>query len=120
MRFLCLIHTAPADVAAIDAATHRQIVADHFAFDAGLEADGTMIVSEALEEPEHSLVIRRRTEGTVVTDGPFSEAKEHIGGFYLIEAADLAAAVEIASGIPSLAHSSVEVRPVRTLTLEDC
>ncbi len=118
MRFVCFIHTNPSDIAAISAADHRRIVADHFAFDEGITASGHHIVSEALEEPERAMTIRRSAKGITVHDGPFAESREHIGGFYLLEAEDLEDAIRIASGIPSLQHSAVEVRPVRTLALD--
>lgn len=117
MRFVCFIHTNPADIGAISEADHRRIVSEHFAFDAAITASGHHIVSEALDEPEHAVTIRRSANGPVVHDGPFAESREHIGGFYLLEAATLNEAIDIASRIPSLQHSSIEIRPVRTLTL---
>ena len=49
---------------------------------------------------------------TLTTDGPFAETKEALGGFYLFEADDLDAAIEIAARIPAAAHGAVEVRPL--------
>jgi hypothetical protein len=51
----------------------------------------------------------------ITTDGPFAETKEQLGGFYLVEAADLDEAIEIASRIPSAPFGSIEVRPVRPM-----
>ena len=51
----------------------------------------------------------------MLTDGPFAETKEQLAGFYLIDAADLNEAIDIAAGIPPARHGSIEVRPVRTL-----
>jgi hypothetical protein len=51
-----------------------------------------------------------------VTDGPFAETKEQLGGFYLIEARDLNEAIQVASKIPSARTGSIEVRPVKELT----
>ena len=119
MRFVCFIYTAPADIDVISEAEHRRIVAEHVAFDAAITASGHHVVSEALQDPEFSVTIRRSAGGPVVTDGPFTESREHIGGFYLLEADDLDEAIKIASGIPSLQHSAVEIRPVRTLTLDE-
>jgi len=48
----------------------------------------------------------------VVTDGPFAETKEQLGGFYLVEAKDLDEAIAIAARIPSVRHGSIEVRPI--------
>ncbi|KQW31088.1 hypothetical protein ASE36_02030 [Rhizobium sp. Root274] len=118
MRFVCFIHTDPQDIAAISDDNHRRIVAEHFAFDEAITATGHHIASEALEDPHRSVSIRRSANGATVSDGPFAEAREHIGGFYLLEAGSLDEAIRIASGIPSLQHSSVEIRPVRTLVLD--
>ncbi|PYB76853.1 YciI family protein [Rhizobium wuzhouense] len=118
MRFVCFIHTDPQDIAEISDADHRRIVAEHFAFDEAITATGHHIVSEALEDPDRSVTIRRSAKGVTVSVGPFTEAREHIGGFYLLEAASLDEAIRIASRIPSLQHSSVEIRPVRTLVLD--
>lgn len=118
MRFVCFIHTAPADIDAISEAEHRRIVAEHFSFDAAITASGHHVASEAMEEPEFSVTIRRSAHGPVVTDGPFTESREHIEGFYLLEAMDPEEAIKIASGIPPLQHSALEIRPVRTLALD--
>ena len=63
--------------------------------------------------------VRRTGRNTVVTDGPFSETKEVIGGFFMIEAADLAEAVEIAKRCPHLANGYVEVRQVMPVGGDD-
>ena len=58
------------------------------------------------------MTVRVRNGKTTTTDGPFAETKEHIGGFYVIEARDLNEAVQIASRIPGARYGCVEVRPV--------
>jgi hypothetical protein len=117
MKFLCLIyHSADID----DTLTDREIyelVAEHFAYDEGLEQDGTLIVSEALERQDKAVVIRPRDQTLSVTDGPFLETKEYLAGFYLVDAVDMTAAIEIARRIPSARYGAVEIRPIRTLTL---
>lgn len=73
---------------------------------------GSLIHGAALEPPETATTIRRNGSGGFsVTDGPFAESKETLGGYYLIEAADLDEALTIAKEIP--AGVAVEVRPVR-------
>lgn len=73
---------------------------------------GSLLNGAALEPPETATTIRRDGAGGFsVTDGPFAESKETLGGYYLIEAADLDEALEIAKEIP--AGVAVEVRPVR-------
>ncbi|MGO4104740.1 YciI family protein [Leifsonia sp. YAF41] len=73
---------------------------------------GSLLNGAALEPPETATTVRRDGSGGFsVTDGPFAESKETLGGYYLIEAADLDEALEIAKEIP--AGVAVEVRPVR-------
>ena len=58
-----------------------------------------------------------RNGKTVVTDGPFAETKEQLGGFYLVEAKDLDEAISIAAKIPGAKHGSIEVRPIRKMEM---
>ncbi|MBB3608859.1 YciI family protein [Rhizobium sp. BK602] len=119
MRFLCMIHTSIDVDGTLSSGEMDSLVAEHFAYDDGLRRDGTLILSDALELPDKAIVIRPRGTTLTVTDGPFVETKEHLAGFYLIEAADMAAATEIARRIPSARHGAVEIRPIRLLTLPD-
>jgi len=86
------------------------------AYDQSLRKSGRCLASEALQ-PVHTAATVRVRDGKVhITDGPFTEAKECLAGFYLIEAADLNDAVQIAAQIPPARVGSIEVRPVRELT----
>ena len=117
MRFLCLIYM-PADLD--DILTRSQgdrLIADHFEYDEDLRRGGTMIWSDALEAPDKAIVIRPRGSTPSTTDGPFIETKEHLAGFYVVEAADMAEATEIARRIPSAKYGAIEIRPIRILTL---
>lgn len=117
MRFLCLIYTTVDVDGRLTPNEMNHLIAEHFIFDEGLRRDGTMIVSDALALRDKSIVIRPDGDTFSVTDGPFAETKEHLAGFYLIEAPDLEEAVGIAKRIPSARYGAVEIRPVRILTL---
>ncbi|TWB20257.1 hypothetical protein FBZ99_1011049 [Rhizobium sp. ERR 1071] len=117
MRFLCLIYTTVDVDGRLTPNEMNHLLAEHFIFDEGLRRDGTMIVSDALALRDKSIVIRPDGDTFSVTDGPFAETKEHLAGFYLIEAPDLEEAVGIAKRIPSARYGAVEIRPVRILTL---
>ncbi len=67
---------------------------------------------EALHDTTTATTVRIRDEELVVTDGPFAETKEQLGGFYLVEAPDLDRAIAIAGKIPGAKYGSIEVRPV--------
>jgi hypothetical protein len=73
-----------------------------------------MIVAQALQPPTSAVTVRVRSGETSVTDGPFAETKEAIGGFILIEAKDLNEAIRIAAGIPLAKLGAIEVRPIHS------
>jgi hypothetical protein len=77
-----------------------------------LQAAGVLRAGDALHGPESATTVRERDGQTQFTDGPFAETKETLGGYYLIECADLDTALGHAARIPSVGYGSVEVRPV--------
>ncbi len=80
-----------------------------------LRKSGHLIMAEPLESVQTALTVRVRNGRTSVTDGPFVETKEQIGGFFLIHARDLNEAIQVASRFPSARFGSLEVGPVREL-----
>ena len=89
----------------------QQIFKDVDAFNAKV-AD-IMVFGCGLETPDTATVVRGH-EGTVVmTDGPFAEAKEHIGGFWILKAPDLDAALKLGAEASAACHGAVEVRPIQ-------
>ncbi|WP_454848803.1 YciI family protein [Rhizobium binxianense] len=117
MRYLCLIYNSADSDGTLTQAETDEIVKAHFDFDEGLRADGTLIHADALEFPDRATVLRVRDNMLSATDGPYVETKEHLAGFYVIEAPDMDGAKRIAGAIPSARVGAVEVRPVRMLTL---
>lgn len=82
-----------------------------------MAAAGVRLFVGGLELPRRAKSLRRGANGKVqVTDGPYAETKEHVGGFILIEAADMDEAVGIAAGVPVGQYGSIEVRPVMELS----
>lgn len=85
-----------------------------------LEADmkeaGSFLFGGALTDPESATVVRSGGDSMVMTDGPYAEAKEHIGGFYIIEADDLDAALAWAARVVDCVHAPIEVRPFRQMS----
>ena len=67
---------------------------------------------EALHPTSAATTVRVRDGKTITTDGPYAETKEALGGFYLIEAANLDEAIEAAARIPGALHGAIEVRPI--------
>src|SRR5687767_5315233 len=77
-----------------------------------LQKSGHLIVAEPLEPVQTAMTVQVRNGKVSVTDGPFAETKEQIGGFFLINARDLNEAIQVASRIPGTRFGSVEVRPI--------
>ena len=81
--------------------------------EAEMEASGTFVFGGALHGPDAATVVRVSDGGLVMTDGPFVEAKEHIAGFYIINADDLDAALAWARKVVDAISHPIEVRPFR-------
>jgi hypothetical protein len=81
----------------------------------GLQKRGKLLAAEPLEAVETATSVRVRNGQVTITDGPFAETKEALAGFYLVDAADLDEAIQIASTIPPAREGTIEVRPVREL-----
>ncbi|MEO6926421.1 MAG: YciI family protein [Rhodanobacter sp.] len=82
-----------------------------------LRAQGQLLDSQQLEAPATARTVRVREGRTSVVDGPFAETKEYLGGFNLIEAADMDEAVLVASSLPWAHTGAIEIRPVRDIKL---
>jgi hypothetical protein len=118
MKYLCLIYLNEKEMEAMPADDMNSLNARHLDFNNGLRKNGKWIEAEALEPADMTACVRVRNGKVSTTDGPFTEAKEHVGGFYLIEARDLSEATEIASRIPSASIGTIEVRPTRKLIVD--
>ena len=77
-----------------------------------MKSGGAWLFSARLHEPETATVVRMSNGQVLTTDGPFAEAKEHLGGFYIIEAPDLDAALRWATKVSATIHAPIEVRPI--------
>ncbi|MEU4117157.1 YciI family protein [Kitasatospora sp. NPDC028055] len=114
MKFLISLHINPAVLDALTDEEKAAIGAGHGAFIEELKASGELIVTQALVDPSQAAVVTVRDGQPVVTDGPFLEAKEFLGGFYLLDCEDKERAIELAARIPDAAIEGlgVEVRQV--------
>ena len=111
MKFACLVYIDDAKMAALTPAEGQKLTDDTIESDWQLRRDGRLILAQPLLEP-HSAVTMRTDGNTVsATDGPFAETKEHLGGFYIIEAADMDEARRIVATDPILEYGCIEIRP---------
>ena len=114
MKFLLVLHNNPALISALGTEEQQKLMAGHEAFIAATQASGELVVTQALGDPSQSAVVRVRNGVPVVSDGPYVEAKEFLGGYYLIDVSDRERALELAAQIPdaSIEGMGVEVRPI--------
>ncbi len=82
----------------------------------GTELAGAIKGGHALQPTTAATTVRVRDGKRMTTDGPFAETKEQLGGYYLVEAADLDAAIAMAAKIPGGRYGSIEVRPIMTFS----
>ncbi len=99
---------------AADHALRERVIADFNAFDEAVRARGEIVAGDALDRPETARTVRPGV-GRPVTDGPFAETVEQLGGFYLIDVPDHATAVKVAALLPR--EYTVEVRPALEVVL---
>jgi hypothetical protein len=121
VKYVILIYSNPESReiwANIPADQRRTGLEVYEALNAELEASGELIVTEALVEPASAKRVSVSEGRTVTSDGPFPEAKELLGGFYLIDCDSEERAVEVAARIPEAQLGLVELRPVMG-SLED-
>jgi hypothetical protein len=111
MKFLCLIcaENVMEDMPADDAAQHYD---EYAAFTADLRRSGQLVDCNRLLPTDAAVTVRVRNGNVATTDGPYAETKEHFGGYYLIDAPSMDAAIGIAARIPGASRGCVEVRPV--------
>jgi hypothetical protein len=112
MQYLLLIYI-PTEPPA-EPATHAQWMD----YSRQLAASGAMVAGDALQGVDTATTVRVRDDETLVTDGPFAETKEMLGGYYLIDVPDLDSALGWAARIPIVGYGSVEVRPVMSFDRE--
>ena len=115
MKFLCLVYEEEKMLGAMPGKEMQELVKAHLDYNDVLRKSGNFLAADALESVRVATTLRMRNGKLSITDGPFAETKEQLTGFYLIEAADLDDAIEIASNIPSVRTGCIEVRPIRPL-----
>ena len=113
MQYLLLIHDDEQSWPSLSEEEQRAVIEEYLALSAELRERGAYVGANRLAPTSTASTVRVRDGQEVVTDGPFAETKEQLGGFYMINAKDLNDAIQVASRIPGAKSGSVEVRPVR-------
>ncbi|MBN9233449.1 MULTISPECIES: YciI family protein [Phyllobacteriaceae] len=112
MQYILLIHADETAFAKMTPEMVGLMTEPYQAYNAALAKAGAMVAGERLQPSHASTTVRIRDGKTEVLDGPFAVTKEQLGGFYLIEAPDLDAALAWAARCPAASHGTVEVRPI--------
>ena len=110
MQYMLLIYNAEGQK--LSPEEQGKLFQEYMAFTQGIVKDGKFKAGDPLEPTSTATTVRVRNAKTLTTDGPFAETKEQVGGYFVIEAADLDAAIEAAAKLPGAAVGSIEVRPI--------
>jgi hypothetical protein len=112
MKYILLIHDDEQAWGKLSEAERGQIYSEYGQFGQQIKASGQYIGGSQLQPTSTATSVRVRNGKRVVTDGPFAETREQLGGYYLIEAKDLDDAISVAARIPSARMGTIEVRPL--------
>jgi hypothetical protein len=112
MQYLLMLYSNEAGWSKLTPAEQEQGVAAYRAYTEALTKSGVLLGSNRLQPTATATTVRIADGKSHVLDGPYAETKEQLGGYYLIEAADLDAAIAWAARCPGAGHGTVEVRPV--------
>jgi hypothetical protein len=119
MQYACLIYLDESKFEAMSQAERDSYVNASLDHEIELTKSGHLILAQALKAPQDAVSVRRWNGKVSVTDGPFAETKEHLGGFVLIDARDLNEAIKIAGDLPLARVGTIEVRPFEELSYID-
>lgn len=119
MKYLCLAYEEESKLEALSKSAWDALRGETLTYLEELQKNGYIISAEALQSVRTATTVRVRHGKLSITDGPFAETKETLGGFFLINARDLNEAIQVASKWPSARLGSIEVRPIEEKLRED-
>ena len=119
MKSLCLAYEAEEALTTLSRSEWDALRSETLAYVDTLRSSGHLILTHALKSAHTATTLRVRKGALSVTDGPFAETKEQLGGFFLIEAKDLTEAIHLAEKWPSARLGSIEVRPIEETLPEE-
>lgn len=112
MQYLLLIYGAENHWETLKESEKQEIYKEYMGLSEDLRKTGKYVGGNELKPVATATTVRVRNGKKTMTDGPFAETKEQLGGFYLVEASNLDEAIDIAARIPSVRFGSIEVRPI--------
>ena len=111
MKYILLIYQSETEWDALNEAQQQAEIAEYLRFTDDIRGTGNHVSDAPLASTSTSTTVRVRNGRTMLTDGPFAETKEQLGGFYIVEAANADEAIALAARLPGVRWGSVEVRP---------
>ena len=118
MKYLLLIYGNEAAMAAASPADAEKMTGAYMAYTEAMRNAGVYVGGERLRPTSTATTVTGANGKTKVLNGPYAETKEQLGGYYMIDAADLDAALSWAQRCPGAAHGAIEVRPIWPLNDE--
>ena len=118
VQYLLLIHDDEQNWATLPEEARRSVVGEYLALTEAMNERGAYVASNRLAPVSTASTVRVRDGEEVVTDGPFAETKEQLGGYYLIDVETLDEALEWAARMPTARRGSIEVRPILPVPAE--
>jgi hypothetical protein len=118
MKYILLIYDDEQLWGKLTESERKQMMGEYVQFSEGIRAAGKYQAGSQLQPTANATSVRVRNGKRLVTDGPFAETREQLGGYYLIEAKDLDEAIAIAEKIPSARQGTIEVRPLVQMPAE--
>jgi hypothetical protein len=112
MKYMLLIYDEEQVWAKLSEAERKQIYGEYGQFSQQVKASGNYVTGAQLQPIAAATSVRVRNGKRVLTDGPFAETREQLGGYYLVEARDLDEAISLAEKVPSARFGTIEVRPL--------
>jgi hypothetical protein len=119
MKYLCLAYEEEKTLNALSASEWDALRTETLAYVEALRKSGHLIATQALQSARTAVTLRIRSGKRSITDGPFAETKEQLGGFFVIDARDVNEAIEVASRWPSARLGTIEVRPIEEELRQD-
>src|SRR3954466_15021794 len=115
MKYLCLLVGEPGSGPAPGTPEFQDMLTEFGEATSAMATAGVLVDSGPLQPPETATTVRVRAGETLLTDGPFAEIKEQLGGYYVLDCGDLDEAVRWAARIPSAKYGCTEVRPLMVM-----
>lgn len=112
MQYMLILANEPDAGEDHEAPVGDEVFDDWGAYTRALDAAGVLVAGAGLHGPDRATSVRVRAGERLLTDGPFTDSKEHLIGFYLLDVPDLDAALDWAAKVPNVRTGTVEVRPV--------